>query len=111
MSYRPIGLAVHRFDSTQRAATPSTVTLGRRPGTDAYRGVADHPEAEPAPGLFIYRFDAPLFFANAGRLRDELRDTGTGRRVGIDRICLEVDDAVTAEAGDQAQGQEGTETT
>jgi hypothetical protein len=55
--------------------------------------------------------DAPLFFANAGRVRDELRDTGMERRVGSDRICLEVDEAVTAEAGDQAQGQEGTETT
>jgi hypothetical protein len=55
--------------------------------------------------------DAPRFFANAGRVRDELRDTGMERRVGSDRICLEVDEAVTAEAGDQAQGQEGTETT
>ena len=42
------------------------------PGTDTYRDVADHPEAEPTPGLFVYRFDAPLFIANAGRLRDEV---------------------------------------
>ena len=56
----------------QRAATPSTAVLGRLPGTDTYRDVADHPEAEPTPGLFVYRFDGPLFFANAGRLRDEI---------------------------------------
>jgi SulP family sulfate permease len=56
----------------QRAAAPSTAILGRIPGTDTYRDVADHPEAEPTPGLFVYRFDAPLFFANAGRLRDEI---------------------------------------
>jgi SulP family sulfate permease len=35
--------------------------------------VADHPEAELTPGLLAYRFDAPLFFANASRLRDEIQ--------------------------------------
>lgn len=56
----------------QRAAAPSTAVLGRIPGTDTYRDVADHPEAKPIPGLLLYRFDAPVFFANAGRLRDEI---------------------------------------
>ncbi len=55
-----------------RAAEPSTATLGRLPGTDTYRDVDDHEGAETYPGLFIYRFDAPLFFANAGRLRDDI---------------------------------------
>ena len=32
-----------------------------------------HPEAEHLPGLVIYRFDAPLFFANAKTFRDEVR--------------------------------------
>ena len=55
-----------------RAAEPNTATLGRVPGTDTYRDVEDHEGAETYPGLFIYRFDAPLFFANAGRLRDDI---------------------------------------
>ena len=53
-----------------RAASPHTAVLGRLPGTDTFRDVADHPDAETTPGLLVYRFDAPLFFANAGRLRD-----------------------------------------
>ena len=57
----------------KRAATPETATLGRLPGTDTYRDVADHPDAELMPGLLVYRFDAPLFFANASRLRDEIQ--------------------------------------
>jgi SulP family sulfate permease len=57
-----------------RAASPHTAVLGLIPGTDTYRDVADHPEAEIEPGLLIYRFDAPIFFANAGRLRDEVLD-------------------------------------
>ena len=32
-----------------------------------------HPEAQQLPGLVIYRFDGPLFFANATTFRDEVR--------------------------------------
>ena len=32
-----------------------------------------HPEAEELPGLVIFRFDAPLFFANARTFRDQIR--------------------------------------
>ncbi len=55
-----------------RAAEPSTAILGRMPGTDTYRDIEDHEGTETYPGLLIYRFDAPLFFANAGRLRDDI---------------------------------------
>jgi len=55
-----------------RASSPSTAFLGRIPGSDTYRDIADHPEAKTFPGLLIYRFDAPLFFANAALLRDDI---------------------------------------
>ena len=55
-----------------QASSPSTALLGRLPGTDTYRDVADHPDAETFPGLLIYRFDAPLFFANAGQMRSDI---------------------------------------
>ena len=32
-----------------------------------------HPDARRLPGLVIYQFDAPLFFANAKTFRDEAR--------------------------------------
>jgi MFS superfamily sulfate permease-like transporter len=32
-----------------------------------------HPEADQLPGLVIYRFDAPLFFANARTFREQIR--------------------------------------
>jgi MFS superfamily sulfate permease-like transporter len=35
--------------------------------------VHSYPEADHLPGLVIYRFDAPLFFANAKTFRDEVR--------------------------------------
>jgi MFS superfamily sulfate permease-like transporter len=32
-----------------------------------------YPQAEQLPGLVIFRFDAPLFFANARTFRDQIR--------------------------------------
>ncbi len=55
-----------------RASSPSTAFLGRLNGTNTYRDAAEHPDAETFPGLLIYRFDAPLFFANAAQLRDDI---------------------------------------
>ena len=42
-----------------------------------------HPEAEELPGLVIFRFDAPLFFANARAFRDQIR--APRRRASRDR--------------------------
>ncbi len=44
---------------------PYDATLGRVRGRHGYHDIARHPEAEQVPGLVIYRFDAPIFFANA----------------------------------------------
>jgi SulP family sulfate permease len=53
-----------------RSASPSTAILGRLEGTDTYRDIADHASATTVDGLLIFRFDAELYFANAGVLRD-----------------------------------------
>ena len=46
--------------------------LGRKPGTQVFRGVDDHPNSETYPGLLVLRFDAGLFFASADALADRL---------------------------------------
>ncbi len=56
----------------QRAARPHTAILVRVPGTDTYRAAEHTPDGVPAPGIIVYRFDAPLFFANADVLRDDI---------------------------------------
>jgi MFS superfamily sulfate permease-like transporter len=35
--------------------------------------VHTHPDAQRLPGLVIYRYDAPLFYANARTFRDQIR--------------------------------------
>jgi len=57
----------------RRAWWPYDTELGRVEGLEGYHDVHTHPEAQHLPGLVIYRFDGPLFFANATTFRDEIR--------------------------------------
>ncbi|HYN59662.1 MAG TPA: SulP family inorganic anion transporter [Rubrivivax sp.] len=44
---------------------PHSAVLGRVQGIDGYHDIVRHPEARRVPGLVLFRWDAPLFFANA----------------------------------------------
>ena len=57
----------------RRAWWPHDTELGRVESLEGYHDVHTHPEAQRLPGLVIYRFDAPLFFANATTFRDKVR--------------------------------------
>ncbi len=50
----------------RRAWRPHATTLVRVDGLKGYHEAERHPEGRSIPGLVLYRFDAPLFFANAG---------------------------------------------
>ncbi|MEV4182419.1 SulP family inorganic anion transporter [Streptosporangium canum] len=68
-----VGVLVSLLEVLRRAVMPYTAVLGRTGDERAYRDVANYREAETLPGLVIYRFNAPLFFANADVLRSEVR--------------------------------------
>jgi sulfate permease, SulP family len=69
-----LGLAIVLaiLDLLYRSAYPHDAVLGRVAGETGYRDVELAPEAEQVPGLIIYRFDAPLFFANANSFRERV---------------------------------------
>jgi SulP family sulfate permease len=64
-----IAIALSVLEMAQRLARPHDGVLGRIPGLAGMHDVADYPNAETLPGLIVYRYDAPLFFANAGDLQ------------------------------------------
>jgi high affinity sulfate transporter 1 len=66
-----VGLSI--LNIFRRAWWPYNTQLGRVAGLGGYHDVHSYPAAERLPGLVIYRFDAPLFFANAKTFRDEIR--------------------------------------
>ena len=47
--------------------------LGRADGVKGYHDLTYYPDARQVPGLILYRWDAPLFFANAAVFRDRVR--------------------------------------
>ena len=66
-----IGVAVvlSLVDVLRRIAAPHDGVLGYVPGLAGMHDVDDHPGARQVPGLVVYRYDSPLFFANAENFR------------------------------------------
>jgi SulP family sulfate permease len=62
-----IGFSV--ADLLFRVARPHPAILGQVPGLAGMHNVEDYPESQTIPGLVVYRYDAPLFFANAEDFR------------------------------------------
>jgi high affinity sulfate transporter 1 len=66
-----VGLSI--LNVFRRAWWPYQTTLGHVPGMPGQHDVRQYPGAEQLPGLVIFRFDGPLFFANARTFRDQIR--------------------------------------
>jgi high affinity sulfate transporter 1 len=66
-----VGLALLNF--IRRAWRPYDAVLGRVDNLKGYHDVSRHPEAKRIPGLVLFRWDAPLFFANAEIFADRVR--------------------------------------
>jgi len=66
-----VGLSI--LNVFRRAWWPYNTVLGRVDGLAGYHDTRSYPDASQLPGLVIYRFDAPLLFANAKTFRDEVR--------------------------------------
>jgi high affinity sulfate transporter 1 len=72
-------------------------------GGTVYRGVGDKETALTEPGLIVYRFDAPLVFANAGFFSERLEDLVAAASDGLKCIILDAEaisdfDSTAAEA-------------
>jgi sulfate permease, SulP family len=68
-----IAVALALVDLIRRAAHPHDAVLGEREGVPGWHDVEGHAHAQTVPGLIVYRVDAPLFFANARFLREQVR--------------------------------------
>jgi high affinity sulfate transporter 1 len=53
---------------------PYSAILGRAEGIKGYHDITRYPEARQIPGLVLFRWDAPLFFANAELFQTRVRD-------------------------------------
>ncbi|MCP2019769.1 UNVERIFIED_ORG: high affinity sulfate transporter 1 [Pseudomonas reinekei] len=53
---------------------PYSAVLGRADGVKGYHDIKRYPDASLIPGLVLFRWDAPLFFANAELFSDRVLD-------------------------------------
>ncbi|HWS12527.1 MAG TPA: SulP family inorganic anion transporter [Rhodocyclaceae bacterium] len=53
---------------------PHSAVLGRAEGVKGYHDISRYPDARQIPGLVLFRWDAPLFFANAELFQQRVLD-------------------------------------
>jgi len=53
---------------------PHSAVLGRAYGVKGYHDITRYPHARRVPGLVLFRWDAPLFFANAELFKERILD-------------------------------------
>ena len=53
---------------------PHSAVLGRAGHVKGYHDITRYPDAQLLPGLVLFRWDAPLFFANAELFSERVRD-------------------------------------
>jgi high affinity sulfate transporter 1 len=57
---------------------PHSAVLGRAEGVKGYHDITRYTNARQIPGLVLFRWDAPLFFANAEFFKERILDAVTG---------------------------------
>lgn len=68
-----VGIFASLAYTVYRDSTPHIAELGRVRGTDYFRNITRFADdIEVRPDVLLFRFDAPIFFGNAGYFKDEL---------------------------------------
>ncbi|MFI5670927.1 SulP family inorganic anion transporter [Streptomyces sp. NPDC051704] len=109
-----VAVALSVVELLARVARPHDAVEGMVPGLAGMHDVDDYPTARTVPGLVIYRYDSPLFFANAENFRrralaavDEQNSPtrwfvlNTEANVEVDITALDAVDALRQELEDR----------
>ncbi len=67
---------------------PHSAVLGRAKGVAGYHDITRYPDAELVPGLVIFRWDAPLFFANAEFFQERVLDAVASSPTPVRRLVI-----------------------
>lgn len=84
-----VGLSV--LEMLSRVARPHDAVLGQVPGLAGMHDVDDYPAATQVEGLVVYRYDSPLFFANAEDFKRRALDVVTNHDGDVYWFVLNVE--------------------
>ncbi|HMD19150.1 MAG TPA: SulP family inorganic anion transporter [Alloacidobacterium sp.] len=75
----------------RRLCAPQDSVLGRLAGSGNFVDVERHPEAEQIPHLLIFRPNGMLFFANANRIRNHVRELTSSGDVPLRAVVINLE--------------------
>jgi high affinity sulfate transporter 1 len=112
-----IALAVAVAEFLWGGWRPHWAVLGKPEGVDGYHDVIRYPQAYRTPGLVLFRWDAPLFFANAEYFRQCIMEAIASSPTPVRRVVvtaepitsIDVTSADTLTELDSTLGKEGIE--
>jgi sulfate permease, SulP family len=86
-----------------RSSHPHGAVLGQLPGTEAYRYVGRHPDAQTFPGLLIWRTGGDLFFASIGHFEEALSAALAASDPPVQHVLLDAESInfIDASASDE----------
>ena len=67
-------IAISVVELLTRVARPHNAVLGQSPGIAGWHDIDDYAESSQIPGLVVFRYDSPLFFANAEHFAKQCRE-------------------------------------
>jgi high affinity sulfate transporter 1 len=67
---------------------PHSAVLGRAEGVRGYHDITRYPHARQIPGLVLFRWDAPLFFANAELFKQRVLDAMANAPTKVDWMVV-----------------------
>ncbi len=83
-----VAIALSVADLFARVARPPASILGRVPDLAGLHSIEDYPEATQIPGLLVFRYDAPLCFANAEDFRTRALAAVDGQAIPVEWFLL-----------------------
>jgi len=72
-----LAIAVAILEFLWNGWRPHSAVLGRAEGVKGYHDITRYPQARQLPGMVLFRWDAPLFFANAEFFKERVLDAVT----------------------------------
>jgi MFS superfamily sulfate permease-like transporter len=86
-----IAVTLSVVELVTRVARAHDAVLGTVPDLAGMHDVDDYPEAETIPGLVLYRYDAPLFFANAEDFRRRVQEAVQEEEHPVEWVVLNME--------------------
>lgn len=86
-----LAVLISVVDVLRQVTHPKTAILGRLSESGSWQNVERYPAAVTEPGMIVYRVEAPLFFANAERIRAEIEAIVRADPGGIAWVILDAE--------------------